>query len=277
MYTAFRLIWYCVLLSVLMQAGCASMENYEESTGPLFTGEYAPTHHPFDGTLKVITWNIKFGNEVETAIAELASTPVLADADLLLLQEMDADGVDTLAQTLSYNYVYYPASLHSRHGKDFGNAVLSKWPLVDTQKLLLPNENWRNGQRRIAVQGVTDIDGLLVDLYSVHTETPWMGAVGRNEQIDTVVAETETEPGPAIVGGDFNTLTPQSRGRLDKRFADAGFKRVSSTADPTLEVGVGFSVDHIYARGFTIEENGVWPETEASDHFPVWAVLRTYR
>ena len=263
-----------LFLLTLVLTGCTSMENYEEPAGPLFIGEYADADHPFDGMIKVVIWNIKHGSEIETAINELASTPELADADLLLLQEMDAAGVDAMAEALGYNYVYYPASLHPRYDKNFGNAVLSKWPLVDSEKLLLPNENWRNGQRRIAVQGVTDIDGLLLDAYSVHTETVWMGAEGRAEQMDAIADETEDDLGPAIVGGDFNTLTRLGRASLDGRFADAGFERASPTTDPTLEAGIGFTVDHIYARGFMVEESGVWSETEASDHFPVWAVLK---
>ena len=152
--------------------------------------------------------------------------------------------------------------------------MLSKWQLVDSTKLLLPHVNWKNGQRRIAVLGVTAIDALLVDAYSVHTETMWMGADGRRDQADAVAEDVAQEPGLAIVGGDFNTLTPQGQQNLNKRFANAGFERASSTTESTFNAGIGFTADHIYVRGFTVEESGVWSETEASDHFPVWAVLR---
>lgn len=268
-----RLAWSGILILILLLAGCTSMENYEQKDGPLYTGQYAPIDHPFDGTIKVVTWNIKFGREIEQAIDELSTTPELAGAELLLLQEVHADGVDAIAQTLGYNYVYYPASRHSRHNQDFGNAVLSKWPLIDSQKVLLPNANWRNGQRRTAVRGTTQIDDLLIDAYSVHTETMWMGAEGRGEQLDAIANETEDNVGLAIIGGDFNTLTPQSLQRLNERFSDADFVRASPATTPTFDVGIGLTIDHLFARGFTVLDSGVWATTAASDHYPVWALL----
>ena len=273
LYVRARRFTHQGLLLILLLAGCSTMENYEQMDGPIYTGQYAPTDHPFDGTIKVVTWNIKFGREIEQAIDELSTTPELTGADLLLLQELHADGVDAVAKALGYNYVYYPASRHSRHNQDFGNAVLSIWPLIDSRKVLLPNANWRNGQRRIAVQGTTQIDDLVVDAYSVHTETMWMGAEGRSEQLDAIASEMENDVGPAIVGGDFNTLTPQSLELLNERLSDAGFERASAATTPTFDVGIGLTVDHLFARGFMVLDTGVWSATTASDHYPVWALL----
>jgi endonuclease/exonuclease/phosphatase family metal-dependent hydrolase len=178
---------------------------------------------------------------------------------------------------LGHNYVYYPASIHTRHDKDFGNAVLSRWPIVSSEKLVLPNANPRNGQRRIAVVGSLDVSGNPVDVYSVHTETMWMGPGGRAEQFDSVADASESERHPlemAAVGGDFNTLTPQGKKNLTNRFAEAGFQPTLSEDAHTMSVaGVGATPDHIFIRGMEVESSGVWPDTEASDHFPVWTVV----
>ncbi len=264
--------------ALLFLAGCRSMTNYDQPDGPVFTGSLAPIAPEYDGSIKIVTWNIKYGDEVEAALRELNETPELANADVLLLQEMHAPGVEAIAEALGYNYVYYPASIHTRHDKDFGNAVLSKWPIVSSEKLVLPNANPRTGQRRIAVLGSLDVAGNPVDVYSVHTETMWMGPGGRSEQVDSVADASENEQDPlkmAVVGGDFNTLTPQGRKNLTHRLAEAGFQPALSEEMPTFSVaGVGAMADHIFIRGMYVEDSGVWPDTEASDHYPVWTIVR---
>ncbi len=275
----FRIVVLTGLIEALLfLTGCRSMTNYDQPEGPVFSGSFAPAAPEYDGSIKIVTWNIKYGNEIETAVQELSETTELADADVLLLQEMHAPGVEAIAQALGYNYVYYPASIHTRHDKDFGNAVLSKWPIVSSEKVVLPNADPRNGQRRIAVMGSLDVSGNPVDVYSVHTETMWMGPDGRAEQIDSVADASESARDSlemAAVGGDFNTLTPQGRNDLTSRFADAGFQPALSEETPTFSVaGVGAMADHIFIRGMEVEMSGVWPDTAASDHYPVWAVVR---
>jgi len=253
-----------------------SIKNFEEPEGPRFTGEYATEPTEFDGELKVITWNIRFAEDVETAVSELQSIPDLQDAGILLLQEMDEQGVDEIARELGYNYVYYPASLHSHHNRNFGNAILAKWPITDDKKLMLPHENPSNEQTRIAVRGTVDIGGQDLLVYSVHTETYWLSQSRRNAQAEAIVADILAQPeqGLVIVGGDFNSITDPDVGDLDEIFAQAGLERVSAGAGSSVEVaGIGIEADHLFARGFTPKDNGVYQDTAASDHFPVWAVL----
>ena len=57
---------------------------------------------------------------------------------------MDAPRTDAVARHLQMNYVYYPGSVHE-NGRDFGNAVLSRWPIVADKKLILPH---RDPERR---------------------------------------------------------------------------------------------------------------------------------
>ncbi len=253
------------------------MKNFEEPEGPRFAGEFAPEPTEFEGKLKVLTWNIRFAEEVETAVSELQAIPDLQDADILLLQEMDETGVAHIAQALGYNYVYYPASVHSHHNRNFGNAILTKWPITADKKLILPHENPSNEQIRIAVRATVNMDGQALLVYSVHTETYWLSQGKRNAQaaaiVDDILAEPESMP--VIVGGDFNAVTDPDVDELDAIFAQAGLERVSAGAGASVEVaGVGIEADHLFARGFTPKDNGTYPDTAASDHFPVWAVLR---
>lgn len=260
---------------VLLLAGCSPMANYEDAAMPRFAGTHARGGLEFDGTLDVVTWNIRYAERVEEAIAELEATPELRDADLLLLQEMDEDGVWTIARTLAYDYVYFPASVHSENGKNFGNAVLSKWSILDASKIPLPHRNPRNGQMRIAVRAQVDVDGNVVDVYSVHIETPWLPPSQRADQVESTVEPIDAGDPYVIVGGDFNTMTDQGANNMSAIMAEEELTPVSDPEIPTMRAaGIGLTPDHIFARGFDVIATGVVPVTAASDHLPVWSKLR---
>ena len=110
-------------------------QSYTHPEGPRYMGQFAEVTPEFDGQFKVVTYNIKLGKKLEQAIYELGQEEGLRDADVIFLQEMDSEGVHSMAQHLHYDYIYYPAALHSTHDKGFGNAVLSKWPIKEHQKV----------------------------------------------------------------------------------------------------------------------------------------------
>jgi len=255
-----------------------SVTNYTNPNGPKFEGDYAPEQPPFDGMLKAVTWNIAFAEDIDQAIVTLQDTEELQGADILMLQEMDEAGTEKIAQALGYNYVYYPASLHSHHGKNFGNAVLSRWPIVDSAKIILPHKNPSNGQIRIAAKATVDVDGQLIPVYSVHTETFWLGPEQRKDQIETLAQEAALalaeEADYAVIGGDFNTLTPDSTAALTSILEEAGLEWISRGVGETVDkAGVGAILDHIFAINMPPLSSGVYTETSASDHYPVWAIL----
>lgn len=264
-------LWVLLLLAALLTA-CRSIENYAEVDGPLYTGNYAETPPSFNGEIKIITWNIKFSKEIDAAIIELQEIEELRNADILLLQEMDEVGVERIAKSLKYNYIYFPASVHPHNNKDFGNAILSRWPISEAAKVILPHPNPKNQQTRIAVRGRVKPGGQNVLIYSIHTETAWLSQAKRADQIDTLLADIDPDEQYVIVGGDFNTLTQESVQNLEKQFAQVKLKHLSENVGYTFESGgVELQFDHIFARGVTAAiESGVCLQTEASDHFPLW-------
>ncbi len=87
-------------------------------------------------TFRVVTWNIQFGVEVEAAAHALLRTDELRSADIVLLQEMDEVGTETIARTVGLNHVFASSGVHPRTGRHFGNAVLSRWPLRDPEVVI---------------------------------------------------------------------------------------------------------------------------------------------
>ena len=264
--------WRWVCAALLLLQGCRVIDNYADPQGPRFSGSHAGLAPAERAIFKVVSFNIAFGEHYERATEEIQGTPELADADALLLQEMDPDGVQAMARALQYNYVYYPASVH-KHGKDFGNAVLSPWPILADAKLILPHLGPHDGGIKAAVRATLDLPSGLVVVVSAHTETPWLGPRGRLDQSRTIIADVADEPGPVVVGGDFNTVDPGSVEATVDLYANTGFGWASQDVGTTVgEAPIDFALDHVFVRGFGVGQSGT-AATDASDHRPVWVDL----
>src|SRR5262245_17259052 len=137
-----------VVAAALVLAGCANVTNYLDPQGPRYEGKHAVPDP--DPVLRVVTFNVEWGKRIDR-LAELLREPPLRDADLVCLQEMDPRGVERVAATLGYDYVYYPAVFHPRAHQDFGNALLTRWPVLEDRKLILPERNRFRDMQRAAV------------------------------------------------------------------------------------------------------------------------------
>ncbi len=191
---------------------------------------------------------------------------------------MDGEGVKLIADSLDLEYVYYPASVHKAHGKDFGNAVLSRWPIEDFRKVILPHSKPTDDQRRIAVGATVMAGGLKIRVFSVHTETFWMNYDKRLEQADSLVRAISKDYSQAIIAGDFNTPFGRNVKDIENTFAASGFVRANSGVGWTARVlpfGLWkMELDHIFVKGFEVVRSGKFEEGEASDHVPLWTILR---
>lgn len=251
-------------------------ENYEQPDGPLFEGQHAPAEPETRRFLRVVSYNINFAEGIEQAVREFLQIKTMQNTDIILLQEMDEAGTAAIARELRLNYVYYPASIH-RHGKNFGNAILSRWPIQRPQKLLLPHRSWVNKQLRIAVRASVYVNGIEVMAYSVHTETYAAPPRYRIAQVESVKDDVAAHGKQrTIVGGDFNTATRRGIKRMVRQFAEVGLQRASKGAGSTIaKFGpTPIAADHIFTRGFKIVARGSEAKASASDHYPVWVMLQ---
>jgi endonuclease/exonuclease/phosphatase (EEP) superfamily protein YafD len=265
-------------LVLLCLASCGVRRTYTEPGGPVYEGDHSHERAEFTGTVKVVSYNIALGERTGLAVGEFREIPELRDADIILLQEMDPAGAAAMAESLEYDYVYYPSVLHVKHGKDFGTAILTRWLIVSHRKVMLPYEDpIRKSRRAITVAEVTaGAQHALVA--SAHTETAWMNIDRREAQADSLVRSLVGGHRHAIVGGDFNTFSWEALETLDAVFGRVGFERATAGIGPTAEWGpldiFELELDHIYVRGFDVVEAGKVSEAHASDHKPVWAVLK---
>ena len=256
------------LVLAVALAGCATARNYTDPDGPRFAGQFAGT--PSVRPIRVVSFNIKYGRNVTGAAELLRSDPRLKDADVIALQEMDETGVEYLARTLGLNYVYYPAAMRSADHRNFGNAILSPWPIEDDVKILLPHLSRFRRMQRIAVAATVRIRGdVPVRVFSVHFETPaGASAAAKRDQARALVERTEGYP-RVLVAGDFN-----GRGFIERIFTPVGFRWLTRDVGHTIS---RFSWDHLLARGLRplgCASVGSAPNAlKVSDHIPVWAEL----
>jgi endonuclease/exonuclease/phosphatase family metal-dependent hydrolase len=259
-----------VIVSLMVITVIKSVSSHSNPKSALSQGEYAADTLEFDGTLKVVTWNLHHGEHLEEIIAILETTSELQDADILLFQEIDAEGTNKIAEELQDNFVYAPAIFNRRLGKDHGNAILSKWSLRSAQKIDLPNWFPPLTEERNAAYAITSIGGMEIAVYSAHLDLLWM-----DRQAEFVAKETLLQNKSIIFGGDFNTWRPASIGKLENIMEQAGLERLTSDSGYTVDKeGIHLTLDHI----FSIEEleytSGVYYETNASDHYPLWVDIQ---
>ena len=248
-------------------SACATAQNYPDATGPRYHGEFVG--QALIPVVKVVTMNLKYAQHVAGAIQLLREVPALRDADVIALQEMDDAGTSTIARALSLNYVYYPGAVHPKTGRDFGNALLSRWPIEADAKVVLPHPGRFRHMQRIAVGATVRVRDVPLRCYSVHFETP--GAVSgaqRREQTDAVVKDAAGHD-RVLVAGDFN-----NQNIVAASFQGAGYHWITRGEPHTIS---HFRWDHVFARGLRLRDvasMGVVRENRGvSDHKPVWAEL----
>jgi len=259
---------------VLLVLSRRPVGNYSDPAGPIYEDNYSETPAEFDGTLRVVAWNMHYGEKLEQAITTLQDAEELRMADVLLLQEMNATGVEQLAQALQYNYVFYPAAFHRQRREEYGNAILSKWPIRDSAKIVLPN--WLTGwlQSRNSARAVINVGEMDVSVYSIHLDTTWMIPWWGSSQGEFLAEHVDNRQELVVMGGDFNTWTSDSIDSLENGMQKAGMERLSQGSGYTFEYyGMQLTLDHIFStKGFDYQA-GVYRQTDASDHYPLWAEI----
>jgi endonuclease/exonuclease/phosphatase family metal-dependent hydrolase len=260
--------------TLLAFVACRPFTNYARLDGPRYAANPLPTPGELAvpataSSLRVVTYNVKWGEHVDRAIAVLRSRAPLPGADIIALQEMDPDATRRIADALGMAYVYYPAGVHPKTHREFGNAILTRWPIVADQKLMLPHLGRARKSRRIATAATVRVGTLDIRVYSAHLGTQAdIGPGRRRDQARTILADAAAYP-LAIVAGDMN-----SHGIGNEFLAD-GFLWPTEHNGFTTAL---WNWDHIFLKGFTSPvparaSTGIVRDTlGTSDHDPVWAV-----
>jgi endonuclease/exonuclease/phosphatase family metal-dependent hydrolase len=257
-----------VLLAALL--GCPTGRNYANPDGPRYAGGSAvgtSTGYTNATALRVVSFNIEYALQVDSAIAVLAGDPGLQNADVILLQEMDEKGTMRIADTLGMWYVYYPSVFRFKTGRDLGNAILTRWPIVEDRKIVLPHLSRLVNSQRAATAATIRVGEATVRVYSLHLGTmAGLSPAARRDQLQAVLSDAGRYP-RVVVGGDLNDPG------IGRTARDMGYTWPTQRGPSTTRVG---RLDHILLKGFERPDSAaagtVLDNRGASDHLPVWAV-----
>jgi endonuclease/exonuclease/phosphatase family metal-dependent hydrolase len=227
-------------------------------------------------TLRVLTWNIHSENPDRLAAAIEAS-----GADVVALQEVDAYRERSGCRHQAFDIAQHLGmrarlGANIRSGEECGNgrqalygdAVLSRYPILEWQHTLLPNQG---GEQRGMTETVLDVDGRRVRVVATHLE--FASRSERRAQAQAVVERLKASAEPTVVMGDLNG-EPDDSGLAPLRdaFTDAwaaagnGDGYTNPTSDPHRRI------DYVFVRGATPTRAEVRDDT-TSDHLAVRADL----
>ena len=229
--------------------------------------------------MKVVTYNVHKcrGMDGRTRVDRIIDVLAGIDADVVALQEVFQTDrgrfsqVQTIASELGYEAAF--GRTQEKYGRPYGNAILSRWPILSHQSFDLP---WTRREQRGCLRA--DIDGPFgaVHAFNVHMGTSYFE---RRHQIRSFLDQSilhEELSGPRVLVGDFNEwvngLTTRS---LAERFESLDMRRHARRRRSYPGLLPFLHLDHIYFDvPLEIEDAELVRNRKslmASDHLPLVA------
>jgi len=238
--------------------------------------------------IKIVSYNIRWrsGDELREISKALKGDTAIGGAAIIGLQEVDrnkkrtgyANTARALAEDLGMYYAWAaPPAAKSDKEEETGDAILSRYPLRNIERLVLPHEG-PGGRRRAALGATVKIGEANSRVYSVHAETR-IPVAGKLDQMRAVLQDLAHYPKtmPAIVLGDFNTWEVNAVDETTKLFNDAGFATPFDN-EPTfftkVLISIELKLDWIWLRSLEPANHGIDRKIEVSDHWPLWTIVR---
>lgn len=239
-------------------------------------------------SIKVMTYNIHHANPPSKPdvidLNAIVSVIEAQDPDLVALQEVDnntersgeGNQAEMIAEKLGM-YVYFAKAL-DYEGGEYGNAILSKFPLKNSKSQNLPIEPGSNAENRVMASASLELpDGTEIVFASTHLDYK-ADSPSRILQIEKIIEISEENTIPMILAGDFN----DSPGSETINLLDNAFSLSCRSCPPTIPVNeptraIDFIAFNHPDGKFKAKSHHVIDETYASDHLPVVALIDLYK
>jgi len=237
--------------------------------------------------LRILTYNIhKCIGGVDRRYDPLRVCETIShyQADFVLLQEVDHMAkrsnhdrqVDVLGELLDYRHRTWFPNVTLRRGGEYGNAILSRFPLTETSNIDLTIGNRKrrsvlHARYRVRFPGTRHTR--TVHVFNLH-----LGLLGgeRKQQLERFL-DSHPFSGchartPVIVAGDFNDVW----GTLGKNHLEpAGFRGMQTSLRTFPSYAPVRALDSVYVRGDLelrhIQRSRLGVARRASDHLPLIA------
>lgn len=231
--------------------------------------------------MRVATWNVwwRFGPWEERQ-RPIANEIDRLDADVLCLQEVWADDHGDQAEILAAINGRFVARTRSSNGEAhrFGNAVLSRWPILSSHTVVLPGVDGEPSHRS-AMFAQIDVPETTQPWWVVSTHLEWRYSASavRQAQLHAIVVECErirSRTGDAIIvlGGDFNAVADSDEIRrltgLSLPYGDAAVGEQLIFTDGWA--AVTDDPGHTWSRANPHSANAQWPRRRLDAVFVAW-------
>ena len=258
-------------------AGCSKAQTIpKEETKP------QPTSGP---AIKVMSYNIHIGNPPSkpTSFRDLqaiADVINLQKPDLVALQEVDVnttrsgstvDQAKELARLTNMHYFYTKAIDYQ--GGQFGDAVLSRFPILESKRYELPVTTALGGELRSIAMVTVEKEGKKFLFASTHLDH--LGPEdNRVLQANEIVKIAKQLSLPLILCGDLNATPTSTPINILKQQLSLGCKFSCPYTFPA--VTPNRTIDYIFVSSIeklNVKSYRIVNETYASDHLPVLAEI----
>ena len=230
--------------------------------------------------LRILSYNIHHAEGVDGKldVPRIAQVILSVNPDLVALQEVDKNTVRTgkvnqgieLSRLTKMNSVF--GSNITFQGGQYGNAILSKFPIIKNKNFLLPNVD--SGEQRGLLQSqiqISNKENIL--FFSTHldhrrSDTERLASAKAINQIISLDNKS-----PAILAGDFNDVpdspTLKELGKVWLR-TNKKILRTIPASKPSRQI------DYIFVQPkerWKIIESQVLDEDIASDHRAIFSII----
>lgn len=219
--------------------------------------------------VKVATFNIHIGKDAENNLnlRETIKTLQATHADIIGLEEIERhsprsmfeDQPRLLAEALGLYYHFEPAL--SVGPFEFGNALLSRYPIISTERIELKSHK----EDRVALLATLEVQGEPLRVLVTH-----LGLVKqeRAHDVEELNKRLQEREGPVLVLGDFNT-------NLQAPELQPWLQHLQPTTEHEVETfpGSGEQIDYVLASKQFKTTSSYTVSSQASDHVPLVSEL----
>ena len=225
--------------------------------------------------LRVASYNIHHGQGMDGKLDLKRIAEVLKkhQPDFVALQEVDSmaarsgkvDQAAELAKLLGMKSVFRKSINLGAGG--YGNAVLSKYPILETYLHKLPGP----GEARTALEVVCEVKGKKCSFISVHLDHKVETV--RVAQVKALEKALASRKHPVMIVGDFNAMPGSETMKIMAKSWSILPKKGSALTCPADKPKI--EIDYMVTRGFSVEGSvsHVGEERVASDHRPLFGVV----
>ncbi len=226
--------------------------------------------------IKVVTYNIHHGKDIfnNPSLDKILSLLKRVQADIINLQEVDNLRPDTnhqnqalfLAKNLGMRYLY--AAVRNYAVGSYGNAILSKYSIVNSENIILEDEK----DSRACLKAEIRINKQRITVFNTHLGL--IQPIRYQHLAEIILPQIINLHNPALLTGDFNAPPERPEIQMLSQVLTDTFIKNSGTNVGTFPADKASArIDYIFTNQYLSPIDYYIIDSDGSDHLPVVAML----